>query len=248
MPVLTEGRYAGECVVSEGNGRISRETITVLSGQNLEAAAVLGKVTASGKYKALDPAASDGSQTAAGGPLRRGRCLGRRCRGGRHHPPGRGQRRRAGLARRHHLGPEGHRAWPARRAFHHRPLTRGNYSKDHADACARYLRQLRLHHGGADRCHQQDALRAGTDRPARPVPRAGRLHHLSHDRGARGQPQPRRDHSTRRACDPEHDQQAQGPLAGGAAHRAGGHHPRRRGAERPRLSVPRACSRACRRW
>jgi Bacteriophage lambda head decoration protein D len=66
MPVLNEGRYAGEFVVSQGNGRISRETITVLSGQNLTAAAVLGKITASGKYKALDPAASDGSQTAAG--------------------------------------------------------------------------------------------------------------------------------------------------------------------------------------
>jgi hypothetical protein len=46
MPVLNEGRYAGEFVVSEGNGRISRETITVLSGQNLEAAAVLGKIAA----------------------------------------------------------------------------------------------------------------------------------------------------------------------------------------------------------
>jgi hypothetical protein len=66
MPVLTEGRYAGEFVVSEGNGRISRETITVLSGQNLTAAAVLGKVTASGKYKALNPAAADGSEVAAG--------------------------------------------------------------------------------------------------------------------------------------------------------------------------------------
>ena len=44
MPVLTEGRYAGEFVVSEGNGRISRETITVLSGQNLTAATVLGNV------------------------------------------------------------------------------------------------------------------------------------------------------------------------------------------------------------
>ena len=32
----------------------------------LEAAAVLGKVTASGKYKALDPAAVDGSEVAAG--------------------------------------------------------------------------------------------------------------------------------------------------------------------------------------
>jgi hypothetical protein len=55
MPVLNEGRYAGEFVVSEGNGKISRE-----------AGAVLGKVTASGKYKALDPAAVDGSEAAAG--------------------------------------------------------------------------------------------------------------------------------------------------------------------------------------
>jgi hypothetical protein len=64
MPELQEGRYAGEFVVSEGNGRISRETITVLAGENLQAAAVLGKVTASGKYKALDPAAVDGSEVA----------------------------------------------------------------------------------------------------------------------------------------------------------------------------------------
>jgi Bacteriophage lambda head decoration protein D len=66
MPVLNEGRYAGEFLVSEGNGRISREIITVLSGQNLQAGAVIGKVTASGKYKALAPAAVDGSEAAAG--------------------------------------------------------------------------------------------------------------------------------------------------------------------------------------
>jgi Bacteriophage lambda head decoration protein D len=66
MPELQEGRYAGEFVVSEGNGKISRETVTVLSGETLEAGAVLGKVTASGKYKALDPAAVDGSEAAAG--------------------------------------------------------------------------------------------------------------------------------------------------------------------------------------
>jgi hypothetical protein len=34
MPELTEGRHAGEFLVSEGNGRISREIITVLSGGN----------------------------------------------------------------------------------------------------------------------------------------------------------------------------------------------------------------------
>ena len=66
MPELQEGRYAGEFIVSEGNGTISRESITVLSGEILEAGAVLGKVTASGKYKALDPAATDGSQVAVG--------------------------------------------------------------------------------------------------------------------------------------------------------------------------------------
>ena len=66
MPVLTEGRHAGEFIVSEGNGRISRETVTVLSGQTLSAGAVLGRITASGKYKALAPAANDGSEVAAG--------------------------------------------------------------------------------------------------------------------------------------------------------------------------------------
>ena len=38
----------------------------MLSGETLEAGAVLGKVTASGKYKALDPAETDGSEAAAG--------------------------------------------------------------------------------------------------------------------------------------------------------------------------------------
>jgi hypothetical protein len=65
MPELQEGQHAGEFIVSEGNGTISRETITVLSGETLEAGAVLGKVTASGKYKELDPAAVDGSEAAA---------------------------------------------------------------------------------------------------------------------------------------------------------------------------------------
>jgi hypothetical protein len=66
MPELTEGRYGGEFLVSEGNGRISRDTIIVLSGQTLQPGAVLGKVTASGKYKVLAPAADDGSEVAAG--------------------------------------------------------------------------------------------------------------------------------------------------------------------------------------
>lgn len=64
MPELTESRHAGEFLVSQGNGSISRETVTILSGQNLEAGAVLGQVTASGKFVALDPAGLDGSESA----------------------------------------------------------------------------------------------------------------------------------------------------------------------------------------
>ncbi|MGI9433567.1 MAG: head decoration protein [Geminicoccaceae bacterium] len=64
MPELQEGQHAGEFIVSEGNGTISRETITILSGETLKAGAVLGQVTIGGKYKALDPAAMDGTQTA----------------------------------------------------------------------------------------------------------------------------------------------------------------------------------------
>jgi hypothetical protein len=65
MPTLQEGRHAGEFIVAEGNGTISRESVTLLSGEHLDAGAVLGKVTASGKFKALDPAAIDGSEAAA---------------------------------------------------------------------------------------------------------------------------------------------------------------------------------------
>lgn len=64
MTVLTEGKHAGEFVLSEGNGLISREVRTIASGQNLAAGTVLGKITASGKYAAYDNAALDGTQTA----------------------------------------------------------------------------------------------------------------------------------------------------------------------------------------
>lgn len=64
--VLSEGKHDGGFLVSEGNHTISREEILIAGGQNLQAGAVLGKITASGKYKAYDNAASDGSQTVAG--------------------------------------------------------------------------------------------------------------------------------------------------------------------------------------
>ena len=65
MSTLTEGRYAAEFLLSEGNGNISREVVTVVSGAGaLKAGTVLGKVTASGKYKAAAADATDGSEDA----------------------------------------------------------------------------------------------------------------------------------------------------------------------------------------
>ena len=66
MTTLTEGRHAGEFIISEGNGWISREGVTIVTGQNLAAGTVLGKITASGKYAAYSNAASDGTEVAAG--------------------------------------------------------------------------------------------------------------------------------------------------------------------------------------
>src|SRR6516165_3811206 len=66
MPVQTEAIHKGEGILSEANGERSREQITVVSGQNLGAMFVVGKITASGKYKEYDNALADGSQTAAG--------------------------------------------------------------------------------------------------------------------------------------------------------------------------------------
>lgn len=58
-------------LVSEANGTRSREVVTIAQGQNLLPGAVLGKVTATGKYVAVDPVngsgeggTPDGSQTA----------------------------------------------------------------------------------------------------------------------------------------------------------------------------------------
>lgn len=68
MVTLTEGRHEGEFIgeLALGVGYHVDE-ITLLSGENLPAGAVLGKVTASGKYVAYDPAGTDdGRRTVAG--------------------------------------------------------------------------------------------------------------------------------------------------------------------------------------
>lgn len=64
MTTLNESNHAAEYLVSEASGTRSREAITVISGQNLAAGTVLGKITASDKYTLHNNAASDGSESA----------------------------------------------------------------------------------------------------------------------------------------------------------------------------------------
>ncbi len=45
MTTLTEGQHNAEFVVTEADGTLSRDSITVLQGQNLQAGHVLGQVT-----------------------------------------------------------------------------------------------------------------------------------------------------------------------------------------------------------
>nr|MDT0253422.1 head decoration protein [Endozoicomonas sp.] len=62
----TEGMHTGEFLVSEGNNSISREQVPVAANLDMEPGTVVGKVTATGVYAPLAPAAADGTETAAG--------------------------------------------------------------------------------------------------------------------------------------------------------------------------------------
>lgn len=57
--------HDGGFIVSE-LGTYSREIVTIVAGQNLQAGAVLGKITASDKYAAYDNDAATGIEDAAG--------------------------------------------------------------------------------------------------------------------------------------------------------------------------------------
>lgn len=65
MPVLAEPLNLGDLLKYEAPNLYSRDRVTVTSGQNLPLGTVLGIVTASGKYKQIDPSAEDGTQVAA---------------------------------------------------------------------------------------------------------------------------------------------------------------------------------------
>lgn len=66
MTSFTETGHAGGFILSEASGQRSREKVTILSGEVLSAGAVLGKITASGKYVQYDDdGTDDGRRTAA---------------------------------------------------------------------------------------------------------------------------------------------------------------------------------------
>jgi hypothetical protein len=63
---LSETKHAGGFIFSEANGHRSRENVTVASGQDLQAGAVLGKLTSSGEYIAFNNDGNTGEETVAG--------------------------------------------------------------------------------------------------------------------------------------------------------------------------------------
>lgn len=67
MTTLTEGKHAGGFLVWEVLRDYNRETITIASGAGkLAPGTLLGKITTGGKFTALAPAATNGSQNPAG--------------------------------------------------------------------------------------------------------------------------------------------------------------------------------------
>ena len=79
-----ESMHAGEFLLSEGAGNISREAINVAAGAALEPGQILGLVTLTGEFAPYKPTAEDGTENAIAilyGPLgesdvpRRGRAV-----------------------------------------------------------------------------------------------------------------------------------------------------------------------------
>ncbi len=67
MPVLSETTHPGGFLVWEAFRDYTREVVTIATGTSnpvLAPGTVLGRITATGKYAAHDPAALDGTETA----------------------------------------------------------------------------------------------------------------------------------------------------------------------------------------
>ena len=65
MTVLTQPPTMGDVLKYELNPNFTRETVTLLAGTAYPVGAVLGRITANGKYKLATSSGSDGAQTAA---------------------------------------------------------------------------------------------------------------------------------------------------------------------------------------
>ena len=65
MSVLTQPPTMGDVLKYEVNPNYTREVITLLQGMPYPVGSVLGRITASGKYKLATSGGSDGAQTAS---------------------------------------------------------------------------------------------------------------------------------------------------------------------------------------
>jgi hypothetical protein len=65
MTVLHQPALSGDVLKYEVNPNYTREAVTLLEGTNYPVGAVLGKITASGKYKLATSGGTDGAQTAS---------------------------------------------------------------------------------------------------------------------------------------------------------------------------------------
>ena len=65
MTVLQQPATTGDVLKYEVNPNYTRETVTLLAGTPYPVGAVLGRITASGKYKLATSGGSDGAQTAS---------------------------------------------------------------------------------------------------------------------------------------------------------------------------------------
>lgn len=64
MTVLHQPQTIGDVLKFEVNPNYTRETITLLTGMSYPVGSVLGRITASGKYKLATSGGSDGAETA----------------------------------------------------------------------------------------------------------------------------------------------------------------------------------------
>jgi hypothetical protein len=66
MPVITESQNLGDLLKYEAPNLYSRESVTVAAGQNLVLGSVLAQASLDGKFHALNPTATDGTEIAVG--------------------------------------------------------------------------------------------------------------------------------------------------------------------------------------